>query len=98
MDTGKTNTIVASTFFSELLKAGVDLSERDMLEVARRYEKAKSEMPFRDVIHDLVYNQYNKKWQLKRADAMSRKMIALYNEKAPVVQVDYTESGDYVKQ
>ena len=84
MDTDKKNTIVASTFFTELVKGGVDLSERDMLECARRYEKAKSEMPFRDIIHDLIFNNYSKKWHLKRADAMSRKMIALYNEKAPL--------------
>ena len=55
-------------------------------------------MPYREVIHDLILNSYSKKWMLKRDDMMKPSQIAKYMEKAPLVQVDYTESKNYMKK
>ena len=55
-------------------------------------------MPYREVIHDLILNSYSKKWMLKRDDQMKPSQISKYMEKAPLVQVDYTESKDYMNK
>ena len=65
IDKEKQNLISVGTFFDELVKMEVQLSQRDILDIMRRYEKEKGRLPYMPIIKDLLYNHINHKWTVK---------------------------------